>query len=128
MDSLPAAPSSLPCRLSGLPAWVRPNGRDVTEADAAFAAGIALKSLDDLVRLDPVWAGCWRSRQALKCAAAAVRLMGRNEDEHALRDAVLLTAAGDDPGPAGKVVLAYKRISSRKPGFSSKYVGEAMSR
>ena len=124
MDSLPAAPSSLPVRLSGLPAWVRPNGRDVTEADAAFAAGIALKSLDDLVRLDPVWAGCWRSRQALMCAAAAVRMMGRNEDEHALRDAVLLTAAGDDPGPAGKVVLAYKRISSRKPGFSPKHVGE----
>ncbi|MCB1384166.1 MAG: DUF1403 family protein [Notoacmeibacter sp.] len=124
MDSLPAAPCSLPFRLSGLPAWVRPNGRDVTEADAAFAAGIALKSLDDLVQLDPVWAGCWRSRQALKCAAAAVRLMGRTEDEHALRDAVLLTAAGDDPGPAGNVFLAYKRISSRKPGFSPKHVGE----
>jgi hypothetical protein len=77
---------------------------------------------------DPVWAGCWRSRQALKCATAAVRLIGRTEDQHALRDAVLLTAPGDDPGPAGKVVLAYKRISSRKPGFSSKYVGEAMSR
>jgi hypothetical protein len=99
MDSLPVAPSSLPVRLSGLPAWVRPNGRDVTEADAAFAAGIALKSLDDLVRLDPVWAGCWRSRQALKCAAAAVRLMGRNEDEHALRDAVLLTAPAMILGP-----------------------------
>lgn len=124
MDSLPAAPSSLPFRLSGLPTWARPNGRDVTEADAAFAAGIALKSLDDLVRSDPAWAGCWRSRQALKCAAAAVRLMGRNEDEHALRDAVLLAAAGDDSGPAGKVVLAYKRISSRKPGFSPKHVGE----
>lgn len=124
MDSLPAAPCSLPFRLSGLPAWVRPNGRDVTEADAAFAAGIALKSLDDLVRLDPVWAGCWRSRQALMCAAAAVRQMGRNEDEHALRDAVLLTAAGDDPGPAGKVVLAFKRISTRKPAFSAKQVAE----
>ena len=50
--------------------------------------------------------------------------MGRTEDEHALRDAVLLTAAGDDPGPAGKLVLAYKRISPRKPGFSPKHVGE----
>ena len=29
--------------------------------------------------------------------------MGRTEDEAALRDAILLTAAGDDPGPAGKV-------------------------
>jgi len=124
MDSLPAAPSSLPVHLSGLPAWVRPTSRDVTEADAAFAAGIALKTLDDLVRLDPVWAGCWRSRQALKCAAAAVQLMGRTEDEHALRDAVLLTAAGDDPGPAGKVVLAFNRVSTRKPVFSAKQVAE----
>jgi len=94
------------------------------EVDAAFSAGIALKSLDDLVRSESAWAGCWRARQALKCAAAAVRLMGRNEDEHALRDALLLTAAGDDPGPAGKVVLAFKRVSARKPGFSSKHVGE----
>jgi hypothetical protein len=57
-----ASPAWIRCRLpllhclpalSGLPAWVRPNGRDVTEADAAFAAGIALKSLDDLVRWTP---------------------------------------------------------------------------
>lgn len=124
MDSLPAAPSSLPFRLSGLPAWVRPNGRDVTEADAAFAAGIALKSLDDLVRSDPVWAGCWRSRQALKCAAAAVRLMDRNEDEHALRDAVLLTAPGDDPGPAGKLFLATRKVSDRTGGITTAFVKE----
>jgi hypothetical protein len=124
MDSLPVAPSSLPFRLSGLPAWVRPNGRDVTEADAAFAAGIALKSLDDLVRLDPVWAGCWRSRQALKCAAAAVRLMGRNEDEHALRDAVLLTAAGDDPGPAGNLFLATQKVSGRTGSVTTPFIKE----
>lgn len=124
MDSLPVAPSSLPVRLSGLPAWVRPNGRDLTEADAAFAAGIALKSLDDLVRSDPAWAGCWRSRQALKCAIAAVRLTGRTEAEHALRDALLLTAPGDDPGPAGKLFLAFKRVSTRKPVFSAKQMAE----
>ncbi|TCT30115.1 DUF1403 family protein [Martelella mediterranea] len=105
-----------------LPGWTRPRGPDVSEADAAFAAGITLKSLDDLVRSEPAWAGCWRERQALKCAAAAVRLTGRNEDEHALRDAVLLTAAGDDPGPAGKMVWAYKRLAARKPGFSVKQV------
>jgi hypothetical protein len=124
MDSLPAAPSSLPVRLSGLPAWVRPNGRDVTEADAAFAAGIALKSLDDLVRLEPLWAGCWRSRQALKCAAAAVRLMGRNEDQHALRDAVLLTAAGDDPGPVGNLFLAVQKVADRTAGVRTEFVEE----
>ncbi|WP_411969690.1 DUF1403 family protein [Rhizobium sp. 3T7] len=63
-----------------LPGWALPRGRSPSEADAAFAAGIALKSLDDLVGSDPVWAGCWRARQALTCAAAAVRLLGRGED------------------------------------------------
>jgi len=124
MDSLPLAPPSMPNPLFSLPGWSQPRGRNMTEADAAFAAGIALKSLDDLVRLDPVWAGCWRSRQALKCAAVAARLMRRTEDEHALRDAVLLTAAGDDSGPAGKVFLAFKRVSAKKPGFSAMHVGE----
>jgi hypothetical protein len=99
-------------------------GRDVNESDAAFAAGIALKSLDDLIRADPPWLGCWRDRQALKSAAVAVRLMGRNEEEKALRDAVLLTAPGDDPGPAGTMFLAFKRLSARKPGFATKTVAE----
>lgn len=61
---------------------------------------------------------------ALKCAAVAIRLIGRSEDEAALRDAVLLPAAGDDPGPAGRVFLAFKRVSVRKPAFSSEAVAE----
>ncbi|WP_454858260.1 DUF1403 family protein [Rhizobium binxianense] len=124
MDS-PVTPSPMtliwPPRL---PEWTASRGRELTEADAAFSSGIALKSLDDLVRSEPAWAGCWRSRQALKCAAAAVRLMGRTEDETTLRDAVLLVAADDDPGPAGKVYSAYKRLTTRKPGFSSSFVAE----
>ncbi|WPE24253.1 DUF1403 family protein [Shinella zoogloeoides] len=124
MDSpvTPLVPA--PAFIAALPGWALPRGREPDEIAAAFAAGITLKSLDDLVRAAPVWVGCWRSRQALKCAAVAVRLMGRSEDEPALRDAVLLTAAGDDPGPAGRVLLAYKRFSTRKPGFSSKAVAE----
>lgn len=124
MDSLARTAALTPGPPAHLPAWALPRGRELTEVDAAFAAGIVLKSLDDLMRAEPLWAGCWRSRQALKSAAAAVRLMGRNEDEAALRDAVLLTAAGDNPGPAGRVFLAYKRLAVRKPGFSSKAVGE----
>jgi hypothetical protein len=124
MKSLPVDPSSLPIEISSLPAWARPRGRHLTEVDAAFAAGIALKSLDYLVRLDPVWAGCWRSRQALKCAVAAVRMMRRNEDEHALRDALLLTALGDDPGPAGKLLLATQKVSGRTGPVSTAFVKE----
>jgi hypothetical protein len=121
MDSRPRPPSPFP---STQPRWTVPRGRSPNDLDAAVAAGIALKSLDDLVRAAPVWVGCWRARQALRCAAVAVRLIGRNEDEHALRDALLLTVAGDDPGPAGKVFLAFKRLSTRKPGCSTKAVAE----
>ncbi|WP_313195985.1 DUF1403 family protein [Shinella zoogloeoides] len=124
MDSPVASPVSAPTFTPALPGWTLPRGREPDELAAAFAAGIALKSLDDLVRSAPVWAACWRARQALKCAAAAVRLMGRSEDEAALRDAVLLTAVGDDPGPAGRVFLATRRLSTRKPAFSSKAVAE----
>jgi hypothetical protein len=118
MDSPVASPGSAQTFTAALPSWALPRGREPDTLAAAFAAGIALKSLDDLVRSEPVWAGCWRSRQALKCAAVAVRLMGRTEDEAALRDAVLLTAAGGDPGPAGRVLFAYKRVSARTPAFS----------
>ena len=124
MDSLAFAAASTVVPPAQLPGWALPRGRELAEADAAFVAGIALKSLDDLVRSEPAWAGCWRARQALKCAAAAARLIGRNEDETVLRDAVLLTTAGDDAGPAGKVFLAYKTVATRKPGFSSKTVVE----
>lgn len=124
MDSPVTPLVASPVFPAALPGWILPRGREPDAIAAAFAAGIALKSLDDLVRSAPVWAGCWRARQALKCAAVAVRLMGRNEDEAALRDAVLLTATGGDPGPAGKVFLATKRLSTRKPTFSSKVVAE----
>ena len=124
MDSRIISSLEYPSPLPQIPGWALARGRETGDVEAAFAAGIALKTLDDLVRSEPVWAGCWRSRQALKCATAAVRLIGRTEDEHALRDAVLLTARGDDPGPAGKVFLAFKRLAARKPDFSSKQVGE----
>ena len=124
MDSPPSVPPLTPIRLSGLPGWAGTRGRDLAEADAAFMAGIALKSLDDLVQTEPAWAGCWRSRQALKCAGVAVRMAGRNEDEHALRDAVLLTSAGDDPGPAGKLLLAMQKVAGRSATVSTAFVRE----
>lgn len=124
MDSRLVPPSAPAPPLPQVPGWALSRGREPDEIAAAFASGTALKSLDDLIRQEPVWAGCWRARQALKCAATAIRLIGRNEDAAALRDAVLLTAAGDNPGPAGRVFLAYKRLATRKPGFSTKNVME----
>lgn len=120
MDSL--APAAPPTQIwsSRLPSWARPRVHDFTEVDAAFAAGIALKSLDDLVRSDPPWLGCWRDRLALKSAAVAARTLGRCEEENTIRDAVLLTAAGDDPGPAGKLFLAARKLA-RQSGTTPRH-------
>lgn len=56
MDSLTAASvrTTLP-PANFLPTWALSRRDDWTEADAAFAAGITLKSLDDLVRMEPAW-------------------------------------------------------------------------
>lgn len=127
MDSRLRSPFAAPvppATVSPLPAWANARARDLSEGDAAFAAGIALKLLDDLVRADLPWAGCWRHRLALRASQSAVQLIGRNEDEAGLRDAVLLTAPGDDPGPAGAMHLAFQRLAAKKRPISSKVLEE----
>jgi hypothetical protein len=120
----PLAASVPPAVVPSLPAWATVRAQDCGEADAAFAAGIALKSLDDLVRAKSPWGGCWRQRLALRASQSAVQLIGRNEGEAALRDAVLLTAPGNDPGPAGAMHLAFKKLAAKKRPISSKVLEE----
>ncbi|MBO9126444.1 DUF1403 family protein [Rhizobium sp. 16-449-1b] len=124
MDSPASAPPPAPIWSHTLPTWALPRGHETNEADAAFAAGIALKSLDDLIRADPPWLGCWRDRLALKSAAGAARMHGRSENETALRDAVLLTAPGDDSGPGGKLFLATRSLTRRSGTPGSPFVKE----
>lgn len=108
-DLLPADSPPVP----KVPVWARPRGLALHDGDAAYAAGAALNSLDNLVRQDFSWAGAWRQRLALKSAAAAVNLTGRREDESALRDAHFLRGLGDDPGPAGHILMAWRRLAGR---------------
>lgn len=124
MGSLAPTAPTIPIWSPRLPGWARPRTHDISEADAAFAAGIALKSLDDLIRADPPWLGCLRDRLALKLAAVAARMLGRSEDEHALRNAILLTTAGDDPGPAGKLFLATRMLVRRTGTITTPFVEE----
>ncbi|TIV61911.1 DUF1403 family protein, partial [Mesorhizobium sp.] len=70
---LPASPTPQPT----IPAWALTDGRAMHDADAAFQAGAALSTLDSLARGQPAWAGAWRQRLALNCAAASMRLAGR---------------------------------------------------
>jgi Protein of unknown function (DUF1403) len=69
--------------------------------------------LDAVVRQQKGWAGAWRQRLALTAAAATARQAGRVEDEATLRDIVLLTRPGDDVGPAGRMLLAWRWLAAR---------------
>ncbi|MFU0506276.1 DUF1403 family protein [Pseudaminobacter sp. NGMCC 1.201702] len=104
----PAVPTSVP-------AWALAAGGAPSDAGAAFQAGAALASLDSLDRARPAWAGAWRQRLALKCAAASMRLAGRAEDEAALRDAWHLRPAGAAPGPAGAILGAWRQLAAQPP-------------
>jgi hypothetical protein len=81
--------------------------------DARFAAGAAIFAIDQTVRSNPPWIGCWRMRLTLKALAAAAKGLRLDADEAGLRDALHLTRAGDDPGPAGRLHLLLRRWASR---------------
>jgi hypothetical protein len=61
------------------------------------------------------FAGAWRRRLALKAAAASARIARRGEDEATLRDAFLLRHGGDDPGPAGRMLVAWRGLDRSAP-------------
>jgi hypothetical protein len=124
MDSLAPSASTSPAWSPRLPAWAVSRGRELSETEAAFSAGIALKSLDDLIRAAPPWLGCWRDRLALRSAAVTAKMLGRSEEENALRDAVLLTVAGDNSGPAGKLFLATRMAARRSGPVTTSFVKE----
>ena len=105
---------SLPAASAGpFPGWARTVNAPESQAEAAFLAGAALARLDAIVRDNPPWAGVFRRRLALAAAAASVARAGRAEDEAALRDAFHLRRGGGDPGPAGKVLLAWRELCAR---------------
>ncbi|OYX69303.1 MAG: hypothetical protein B7Y95_18510 [Rhizobiales bacterium 32-66-11] len=113
LDSTRTATFDVPA----VPGWALPRAPVEDPAEAAYMAGAALNSLDNLVRSDPAWAGAWRQRMALRAAAAAARLLGHHEDEAALRDAWHLRPAGADPGPAGNILAAWRRLAARSPAI-----------
>lgn len=105
----PAAPPDL----APLPPWARDPAPSSSLAEAYALAGAALAILDPLARsLHPVTI-LWRQRLALKTAAALARQGGRTEDEAALRDHLYFTRPGDDVGPAGRLLRAFRDLGGR---------------
>lgn len=86
------------------------DGRAEGLEDAVFCAGAALAALHPIARNEHPLTKLWRQRLALTSAAAIVRLQGRVEDEAALRDHLYLTRPGDDPGPAGRLLMAWQSL------------------
>lgn len=97
-----------------LPAWIMGSSASETAEDAAFSSGSALALLH-VVLHDPsinVPAGLLRNRLSLRAAAHCLKLEGRGQTEADIRDAYLLTTAGDAMGPAGDMLALWKMGSS----------------
>ncbi|MGB3537104.1 MAG: DUF1403 family protein [Mesorhizobium sp.] len=101
-----------------IPTWLRravssSDGTAEATEDLSLTMGAALAVLDAVIRRQEPWAGVWQHRLALTAAAITAKQMGRVEDEAALRDAILLSRPGDEVGPGGRIVFAWRRLASR---------------
>lgn len=106
-QSSPAA-ATLSAPVPFLPAWVGSSG--IQDLDrASFQAGATLGHLDLALRIEAVPQAIWRARLALAAAEAVVGFTGRRETAADLRDALHFRRAGDLPGPAGAIYLAWQR-------------------
>ena len=98
--------------LPPLPGWIASTPAETPET-AAFRSGAALAHLA-VVAADPALPqALWRDRLALAAAGICAGHSGRREGVGALRDALHLTKAGDDPGPAGRVFRQWSRAVAR---------------
>jgi len=94
------------------PAWARSPAAGQTLEETAFLAGAGLAVLHPIAR-DPHPVGTlWRQRLALAAAAGLAKLAGRTEDAETLRDHWYLRRPGDDPGPAGRLLAAWRALAT----------------
>ncbi|WP_306681744.1 DUF1403 family protein [Pseudogemmobacter lacusdianii] len=106
----PLPPSNPPA----LPRWMRQGaGRDDHET-AMFSAGAVLAVLDPIARSEDPVGILWRKRLALSSAVAVSQLEGRREGEAQLRDNFALRKPGDDPGPAGRMLIGWRALGEAR--------------
>lgn len=95
------------------PGWVRQGVTSESIEDAMFSAGAALAALHPIARSEHPLGSLWRHRLSLSNAAVLARHGGRTEDEAALRDAWYLRRDGNDPGPGGRILKAWRHLGER---------------
>ncbi|MEZ5784383.1 MAG: DUF1403 family protein [Rhizobiaceae bacterium] len=118
MASRPRFLPDPPTAFAPPPDWARAGGRGEGLEEALFCAGAALAAIHPIARHDHPLTQLWRQRMALASAEVVARMQGRAEDAAALRDHLYLTRPGDDPGPAGRLLQAWRALaagSSRGP-------------
>ena len=98
--------------IPALPGWITATPADAHDA-AVFQAGAALAHLHGVATHPAVPHPLWRERLALDAAEACAALAGRREGAAALRDALHLTRAGDNPGPGGQILQGWLRAVGR---------------
>ena len=101
-----------PISIPPLPGWIGSNLAENAEM-AAFRAGATLAHLGTVGAAKDLPLALWRDQLALRAAEACVGFSGRREGQGALRDAVHMTRAGDDPGPAGRVLRQWSLAVAR---------------
>lgn len=97
-----------------LPRWIMDGSVAETLETAGFASGSALTLLHVALN-EPnmnVPAKLLRNRLALRAATRCLKLEGRGQSEADIRDAYLLTAAGDAMGPAGDMLALWRAGSA----------------
>lgn len=109
--------------LHPLPGWIS-FGQVETLESRAFRSGAALAHLSTVITAAELPQALWRDRLALAAAEVCAGISGRREGAGALRDALHLTKAGDDPGPAGRVFRQWSRAVARPVSVSN--LGRAM--
>jgi hypothetical protein len=95
------------------PPWARPPKEPVAQSDAAFFAGAGLALLDQILRLDPPFAGALRQRLALRAAVSCAKMARLREDAAGLRDAEHLAQVGARTSPAGRIHRLWRLFASR---------------
>lgn len=113
-----AKPSEPLPMLAPLPGWITAMPSETLEA-VAFKSGAALAHVTLVTAADPVPQALWRDRLALAAAEVSAGIAGRREGAGAMRDALHLTKAGDDPGPAGSILRQWSRAVSRRISVSN---------
>ena len=98
--------------LPPLPGWISAPATGTLEV-AAFRSGAALAHLSLVTDVAEMPAALWRDRLALVAAESSAAIAGRREGASGMRDALHLTKAGDDPGPAGRVLRQWSRAVAR---------------